>query len=251
MASDLEDYPELSDLFVQSERMSSEFHSNTQQLIREGYFGQVFKVTNILDGNDYVVNIITIKENIGLTGTLRESSWLETSHKGKDLVLTVHIQMDLWWFTLEEAIHKMRTHFDRQVNQFLPTLGYYMASELFVEILEAIDYLHSREPPIMHRDIQPKNILIKGSPYGKFVKLADLDPVPGHLKEYWAHTSHASGCTDNYMAPEFRVSRYYGTKADMYSIGATVNELFNFDQYSLFLSLSHCRVVHNQRMITT
>ncbi|CAG2169376.1 unnamed protein product, partial [Oppiella nova] len=158
--------------------------------------------------------------------TQYRSSWLEAEHKDKELVLKVYIEMDLCWFTLEDAIRKMRQHFERPVNQFLPTLGYYMASELLIEILEGIHYLHSLIPPIIHRDVKPKNILIKGSPYGRFIKLADFGLATEHLKESMSHTQ-ASG-TDKYMPPEVRLSRYYGTKADMYSIGVTVNELFNF-----------------------
>ncbi len=28
------------------------------------------------------------------------------------------------------------------------------------EVLEAVSYLHSRDPPIIHRDIKPENILL-------------------------------------------------------------------------------------------
>ncbi|CAG2179324.1 unnamed protein product, partial [Oppiella nova] len=254
MASNpLQDYADLSDLYVQNERMTREFDANTE-FIGNGTFGQVFKAQHLIDQKEYAIKTIIIKEGNLVKGTVRElydltikelkvwakldcdhftqyrSSWLEAGHKNKELVLTVHVQMDLCWFTLEGAIHKMRTHFDRQVNQFLPTLGYYMASELLIEILEGIDYLHNSRPPIMHRDIKPKNILIKGSPYGRFIKLADFGLATEHLKESMTHTQ-AMG-TDKYMPPEVRLSRYYGTKADMYSIGVTVHELFNFDLYS-------------------
>lgn len=47
------------------------------------------------------------------------------------------------------------------------------------EVLEAVSYLHSRDPPIIHRDIKPENILLDknnrvklaGTPYS--MKISD------------------------------------------------------------------------------
>jgi serine/threonine protein kinase len=32
--------------------------------------------------------------------------------------------------------------------------------QMILEVLEAVEYLHSRDPPIIHRDIKPENILL-------------------------------------------------------------------------------------------
>ena len=32
--------------------------------------------------------------------------------------------------------------------------------QMIKEVLEAVSYLHSRDPPIIHRDIKPENILL-------------------------------------------------------------------------------------------
>ncbi|XP_054158423.1 serine/threonine-protein kinase PLK4-like [Oppia nitens] len=158
------------------------------------------------------------------------SSWVESygnGSGGQASHLMFHIQMDLCWFTLKAAIDQYKQFVDSSNNQLLPPLGYYMATELLEEVLLGINYLHSRQPPIIHRDIKPKNILIKESAYGRFVKIADFGLAVAHREHSQSHTQNVGA--DKYMAPEVKRSRHYGPKADMYSIGVTMQELYNFD----------------------
>jgi serine/threonine protein kinase len=46
-------------------------------------------------------------------------------------------------------------------------LGYYISSELFIEILESVDYLHKQK--VIHEDLTPTNILITDGTNGRFV----------------------------------------------------------------------------------
>jgi serine/threonine protein kinase len=59
---------------------------------------------------------------------------------------------------------------------------------------------------------------------GRFVKLADFGISVIHEFNDQSHTK-CSGTFD-YMAPEVFTSRKYDTKADIYSIGRIVEELF-------------------------
>ncbi len=106
-------------------------------------------------------------------------------------------------------------------------IGYYIASELLVEILESVDYLHSQKPSIIHRDLKPKNILITQGLNDRFVKIADFGLATIHEFEEQSHTEGTG--TLKYMAPEVVKYRKYDTKADIYSLGIIVQELFNFD----------------------
>ena len=51
-------------------------------------------------------------------------------------------------------------------------LGYYIASELSIGILERVNYLHKQK--VIHRDLKPNNILITDGMNGRFVKIADF-----------------------------------------------------------------------------
>jgi serine/threonine protein kinase len=48
------------------------------------------------------------------------------------------------------------------------------AKQMIKEVLEAVAYLHSRNPPIIHRDIKPENILLDKNNH---VKLAGTIPI--------------------------------------------------------------------------
>jgi serine/threonine protein kinase len=98
-------------------------------------------------------------------------------------------------------------------------IGYYIASELFKEIVESIDYLHNKSPPIIHRDLKPTNILIANGMSSRFVKLTDFGLATFHEFDEQSH-SLSSG-TMKYMAPEV-LTRKYDTKVDIFSLGVII-----------------------------
>ncbi|MGD1862822.1 MAG: serine/threonine protein kinase [Leptolyngbyaceae cyanobacterium] len=88
---------------------------------------------------------------------------------------------------------------------------------LAAEILEVLQYLHGQNPPIIHRDIKPQNIIrhIDGHIY-----LVDFGAVQTVYREATAFSSTVVG-TYGYMAPEqFRGQAYPAT--DLYGLGATL-----------------------------
>ena len=42
------------------------------------------------------------------------------------------------------------------------------------DVAEGLSYLHSRNPPVIHRDLSPNNILLKHLPLLPVAKIADL-----------------------------------------------------------------------------
>ena len=106
----------------------------------------------------------------------------------------------------------------------------YVLYELFKEIVESINYLHKQKPPIIHRDLKPSNILLTNGSSGRFIKLADFGIAVFHERESQSHTAGVG--SENYMAPEVKSTKSkskYGVKADVFSLGMILRDLFNCD----------------------
>jgi serine/threonine protein kinase len=141
--------------------------------------------------------------------------------------LLLHIQMEFCLTTLRDVINKLNNELNQYRSEVMTPLGYYISSQLFEEILESVDYLHKQNPPIIHRDLKPNNILITDGTNGRFVKIADFGLATFHEFAGQSHTKYKG--TIRYAAPEVMSSSEYDTKADIYSLGVILQELFNID----------------------
>jgi serine/threonine protein kinase len=150
-------------------------------------------------------------------------SSLEVFKQNKKLVL--HIQMELCLMSIKEVTKKMNNELNQKLNEVMTPLGYYIASELSIEILESVDYLHKQK--VIHRDLKPNNILITNGMNGRFVKIADFGLATIHEFDEQSHTKYKG--TIRYAAPEVMRTRNYDMKADIYSLGVILQELFNID----------------------
>lgn len=89
------------------------------------------------------------------------------------------------------------------------------------QVCDALAYLHSQNPPIIHRDIKPKNIII--NPAGQAL-LVDF----GIAKVYDPHKQTTQGARA--VTPGFSPQEQYGygktdERADVYALGATLYNL--------------------------
>lgn len=90
------------------------------------------------------------------------------------------------------------------------------------QILSGLLYLHSRDPPVIHRDLKCDNIFVNGN-QGE-VKIGDLG-LAAILRK-----SHAARCvgTPEFMAPEV-YEEEYNELVDIYSFGMCILEMVTFD----------------------
>jgi serine/threonine protein kinase len=163
-------------------------------------------------------------------------SKLEIFEPNKTLLL--HIQMELCLMSLKEVMNKLNNELNQKRNEVMTPLGYYIASELSIKILESVDYLHKQK--VIHRDLKPNNILITDGTNGRFVKIADFGLATFHEFDGQSHTKYKG--TVRYAAPEVMSSRKYDTKADIYSLSVILQELFNIDinehlKFKLFFNI--------------
>ncbi|XP_078429957.1 WNK family serine/threonine-protein kinase 1 isoform X2 [Wolffia australiana] len=91
------------------------------------------------------------------------------------------------------------------------------------QILKGLVYLHSHDPPVIHRDLKCDNIFINGN-QGE-VKIGDLG-----LAAFLRKSSHAAHCvgTPEFMAPEV-YDEEYNELADIYSFGMCVLEMVTLE----------------------
>lgn len=86
-------------------------------------------------------------------------------------------------------------------------------------LLEGLDYLHTRSPPVVHRDIKGANILVD---LNFCVKLADF----GCSKRDLVTKSFRTIGSIPWMAPEvIQQQEGHGRKADVWSLGCTFIEM--------------------------
>ncbi|PWT81782.1 MAG: serine/threonine protein kinase, partial [Acidobacteria bacterium] len=93
-----------------------------------------------------------------------------------------------------------------------------------VQLLDALDYLHTQEPQIVHRDIKPQNL--KLTPRGQII-LLDFGLAKGQAGEVSRVTTSASifGYTPNYAPLEQIQGLGTDARSDIYSLAATVYHL--------------------------
>jgi serine/threonine protein kinase len=87
--------------------------------------------------------------------------------------------------------------------------------EIALQVLDTLEYLHHREPPVIYRDLKPSNIMV--APDGQ-VKLIDF----GIARHFQPLSSATMVGTQGYAPPE----QYRGkveTRSDIYALGATMH----------------------------
>src|SRR5215471_6004008 len=90
------------------------------------------------------------------------------------------------------------------------------------QLLDALEYLHSQKPPIIHRDIKPQNL--KLTPRGEVI-LLDFGLAKGVVTHQSQVSQSIRGYTPNYASLEQIRGTGTDARSDIYSIGATIYHL--------------------------
>jgi serine/threonine protein kinase/outer membrane protein OmpA-like peptidoglycan-associated protein len=92
------------------------------------------------------------------------------------------------------------------------------------QLLDALEYLHTQDPPIIHRDIKPQNLKLTGR--GQII-LLDFGLAKGFAGEISRVTESGSifGFTPNYAPLEQIQGTGTDARSDLYSLAATLYKL--------------------------
>ena len=117
------------------------------------------RVAMLENGYHLIQSVVTPHDNIA---KLYHSSKKEYKKDGKEIVeiwiITEHCQCDLWDYTKEEEL---------TVKQKL---------SLMIQTGRAIRHLHEQQPVnVVHRNTNPLELLVSGSPHAPVIKLAHFD----------------------------------------------------------------------------
>ncbi|KAJ6249912.1 wnk kinase [Anaeramoeba flamelloides] len=205
-----------------SENHEVESHNNYikySKVIGKGAYKKVYYGLNSEEGKVVAWNQIKMRKLSGKTGDelLNEINLLRE--------IKNHGIIDLMgcWFDEEKNVivfitELMTSGTLRDYVKKAGKLGKLVIKKWCVQILQGIDYLHSQDPPIIHRDIKCDNIFVDGKTGN--VKIGDLGLSTVKETDF---VSTVIG-TPQFMAPEMYEEKY-DEKVDVYAFGMCVLEM--------------------------
>ena len=100
-----------------------------------------------------------------------------------------------------------------------PNISFKIKMSILYDIAEGLGYLHSCDPPVIHRDLSPNNILLKHWPLLPVAKIADLGMAKVLDTKSKQYLTNAPG-TVHFMPPEaLEDNPIYNTSLDVFSYG--------------------------------
>ena len=140
---------------LESECKKEDFISEGEKAVGKGGFGQVWKVRHKENNKIYAIKVIsktTIFETNMVSQMNREIEIMYMLHHPHIIKLVNHFEDDDNIYLIMDYASKgqLYSHLKRQGKFDQRTASQYMR-----EVISALKYLHSFNPPIIHRDIKP------------------------------------------------------------------------------------------------
>ncbi len=114
------------------------------------------------------------------------------------------------------------------LDKFIRRFSVEAALEIGIQLATVLDYLHTRQPPIIFRDLKPANIMRTAD---NDVYLIDFG-IARHFKPGKAKDTIPLG-SKGYAAPEQYGKTQSTPQSDIYGLGATLHQLLTGDDPSL------------------
>jgi serine/threonine protein kinase len=220
--------------------MNSQYSNNFIELskIGEGGFGEIYKVYNNIDAQQYAIKKIPFFEsneadNMRAFNEVRclaelnhenivryHTTWLELSDMSNEFIEdskfqiypTLYIQMELCECSLRDYLVK-RNYSGKKVDMIFE-------KKCITGIINGVKYIHSKN--ILHRDINPNNIFLDKFMIPKIGDFGLSMKVGSESQE--TYMSSELG-VKLYIPPEYEKEGIYTKKSDVYSLGIVIFEI--------------------------
>ncbi|HLG96904.1 MAG TPA: serine/threonine-protein kinase [Bryobacteraceae bacterium] len=200
----------------------------------EGGFGSVFSCVNPDSQQRFALKIIKadrVFDSEGMHRFRREIKILR-SIEHPNLIRLHEDNLDTEdaypGFVMDLGVTNLLEYMQRQPDQGgRPVLPGHEAAFIWKSVLDAISALHSHSPAVIHRDINPSNVLQMGD--GRWV-LADfgLAKFVGGTPMSFATMTRSMCGTTYFAAPEqYRDLKLTDERTDVYGLGVLLWELFS------------------------
>ncbi|XP_022994588.1 probable serine/threonine-protein kinase WNK3 [Cucurbita maxima] len=197
-----------------------------KEILGKGAFKKVYRAFDELEGIEVAWNQVKV------TDLLRNSEDLERLYSEVHLLKTLKHKniikfYNSWVDTKNENINFITEIFTsgtlRQYRKKHKHVDLRALKKWSRQILEGLLYLHSHDPPVIHRDLKCDNIFVNGN-QGE-VKIGDLG-LAAILQQ--ARSAHSVIGTPEFMAPEL-YEEEYNELVDIYAFGMCLLELVTFE----------------------
>ena len=180
--------------------------STGSKLLGEGAYAKVY------DNKDYAVKITEINNEEDLTAVVREQHILRMYLPNTVPYRSCSYKWGCMHLILEKATSNLNQWYRNQTSIPVEKI-----KDIAIQLLQGVYCLH--EHGVMHRDLKPDNILLKGDT----VWICDFGLSRQFANDYGVATGYM--VTRWYRAPEIWRKEKYSSKVDMWSVGCIVHKL--------------------------
>ncbi|GMF24721.1 unnamed protein product [Phytophthora fragariaefolia] len=191
-------------------------------VLSRGGFGEVYRGSYI--DEDVAIKMLfpemrrDLKKVNAFLAEAKLMAWLVHPHVVRYVGVSWRSLADLCMLTELMKGGDLRTLLKEYEAQKYPQGFDHDKTRIAYHIAQALTYMHSLSPIVIHRDLKSKNVLLTEDLQAK---LTDF----GASRECQEHTMTAGVGTMLWMAPEIMMAERYTEKADVFSFGVLLSEL--------------------------
>jgi WD40 repeat protein/tRNA A-37 threonylcarbamoyl transferase component Bud32 len=195
-----------------------------------GGFGAVYKAADNQFGNRLVAikemsqSNLTTEELADATAAFKQEALLlaNLTHPNLPRIYEQFIDMGRTYLVMDFIDGEtLEARLNKLAGKPLPVEQVFAIA---LQLCSVLDYLHTRQPPIIFRDLKPGNVML--TPDGR-VYLIDFG-IARHFKPGQKKDTTALG-SSGYAAPEQYGKSQTTARADIYSLGATLHQMLSGD----------------------